>query len=63
MDKLVITGGTSLKGEVIISGAKNAAVAILPATLLVDGICTIENLPNISDIQISCKILEEIGVK
>ena len=63
MDKLVITGGTPLKGNVTISGAKNAAVAILPATLLVDGICTIENLPNISDIQISCKILEAIGVK
>lgn len=63
MDKLVITGGTPLKGEVAISGAKNAAVAILPATLLLDGVCTIENLPNISDIQISCKILEEIGVK
>ena len=63
MDKLVISGGTPLKGEVTIGGAKNAAVAILPATLLVNGICVIENLPNISDIQISCKILEKIGVK
>lgn len=63
MDKLVITGGTPLKGEVTISGAKNAAVAILPAALLIDGICTIDNFPNISDIQILCKILEEIGVK
>ena len=63
MDKLVITGGTPLKGEVIISGAKNAAVAILPATLLIDGICIIENLPNISDVKISCDILEQLGAK
>lgn len=63
LDKFVINGGTKLKGEVIIGGAKNAAVAILPAALLINGICTIENLPNISDIQISCKILEKIGVK
>ena len=61
MDKLVINGGTKLKGEVTISGAKNAAVAILPATLLVNGICTINNLPDISDVKISCKILEELG--
>ena len=51
MEKLVITGGTPLKGEVTISGAKNAAVAILPATLLIDGICTIDNVPNISDVK------------
>ena len=61
MDKLVINGGTRLKGEVIISGAKNAAVALIPATLLIDGICTITNVPNISDIKITCKILEELG--
>ena len=63
MEKLVVTGPTSLKGEVKIGGAKNAAVAILPATLLIDGICTIENLPNISDIKISCEILEKLGAK
>ena len=63
MEKLVVTGPTPLKGEVVISGAKNAAVAILPATLLIDGVCTIENLPNISDIQISCQILEKLGAK
>ena len=61
MDKLVITGKTPLKGDVVISGAKNAAVAILPATLLIDGICTIDNLPNISDVKIFCDILEELG--
>lgn len=63
MEKLVITGQTPLKGEVTISGAKNAAVAILPATLLIDGICTIENLPNISDVKMSCRILEGLGAK
>ncbi len=63
MEKLVVQGPTPLKGEVTISGAKNAAVAILPATLLIDGICTIENLPNISDVKISCEILKELGAK
>ena len=63
MDKLVIHGGSRLKGEVNISGAKNAAVAIIPATLLIDGVCTISNIPNISDVRISCKILEQLGAK
>ena len=63
LDKLVIKGPSKLKGEVTISGAKNAAVAILPATLLIDGICKIENLPNISDVKMSVKILEELGAK
>lgn len=63
MEKLVITGGTPLTGEVTISGAKNAAVAILPATLLINGICTINNLPNISDVKIYCEILEALGAK
>lgn len=61
MEKLVITGGTPLKGEISISGAKNAAVAILPATLLINGVCTIENLPNISDVKLYCNILESLG--
>ena len=63
MEKLVITGGTPLKGEVTISGAKNAAVAILPAALLINGTCTINNLPNISDVKIYCEILENLGAK
>ena len=63
MEKLVITGKTPLKGEVVISGAKNAAVAIIPATLLINGICTIENLPNISDVKLYCEILESLGAK
>ena len=63
MDKLVIKGKTPLKGEVSISGAKNAAVAILPAALLIDGISTIENLPNISDVKLLCEIIEALGAK
>ena len=61
MDKLVIKGGSHLKGEVIINGAKNAAVALIPATLLVEGVCTLSNVPKISDVRISCKILEQLG--
>ena len=63
MDKLVIKGGIPLKGEVTISGAKNAALAILPATLLMNDICTIENIPNISDVKLYCEILENLGAK
>lgn len=63
MEKIVVKGPTRLTGEVTINGAKNAAVAILPATLLIDGVCTIENVPNISDIKITCQILEGLGAK
>ena len=63
MEKLVINGPTPLKGEVNISGAKNSAVAILPATLLIDGVCTINNVPNIMDVKLSCEILEGLGSK
>ena len=63
MEKLVIEGGIPLKGNVEIIGAKNSAVALLPATLLINGIATINNLPNISDIKISCEILEGLGSK
>lgn len=61
MEKYIVMGGTPLKGEVTISGAKNAAVAILPATILAKGVCVIENLPNISDVSVSVKILSEMG--
>ena len=57
----MINGGVSLKGEVQIGGAKNAAVAIIPATILADGPCVLENIPNISDVSIILKILHEIG--
>ena len=63
MDKFVITGGHRLTGEVAISGAKNAAVAIIPAVALSDGICRIENIPNITDVTKMSEILREMGAK
>ena len=63
MTKYVIRGGHPLHGEVEISGAKNAAVAILPAALLVDGVCRIENVPNISDVTMILGILRDLGAK
>ncbi len=62
MEKFIIEGSTQLKGEVTISGAKNAAVGIIPATLLVNGVSRIENLPNIIDVKLFCEILKELGV-
>jgi len=59
--KYVINGGNQLNGEVEISGAKNAAVAIIPAALMVDGVCRIENLPQISDVSLLLNILREMG--
>lgn len=61
MEKLVIHGQKRLKGEVTVSGAKNAAVAILPATILSDGDCTIENIPDILDVSILKDILTDLG--
>ena len=61
MTKYVIQGGSPLFGEVNISGAKNAAVAIIPAALMVDGVCRIENIPQISDVTLCLKILEQLG--
>ncbi len=63
LDKYVIHGGTPLHGEVEISGAKNAAVAIIPAALMVDGVCRIENLPQISDTDMLLTILAELGAR
>ena len=63
MTKYVINGGSPLHGEVEISGAKNAAVAIIPAALMVDGVCRIENLPEISDCKTLLSILKEMGAK
>ena len=62
MARYEIKGGIPLRGKVAISGAKNAAVAILPAALLVDGVCRIENVPDISDVRILISILEDLGV-
>ncbi|MBQ2774751.1 MAG: UDP-N-acetylglucosamine 1-carboxyvinyltransferase [Clostridia bacterium] len=63
MEKLVINGGVALNGEVSISGAKNAVVAILPATILAQDVCIIENIPNISDVYYMTKILTQLGAE
>lgn len=61
MDCLVIKGGTRLKGEVKISGAKNAALPLMAATLLTNEECVLRNLPNLSDVRFMCRILESLG--
>ena len=63
MDQYIIHGGTTLRGEGEISGAKNAAVAIIPAALLVKGVCRIENIPQISDTDTLLTILVELGAR
>ena len=63
LNKYIIHGGRPLFGEVTISGAKNAAVAIIPAALLVDGVCRIENIPQISDVTLFFSILDELGAR
>ncbi|MCH4239827.1 MAG: UDP-N-acetylglucosamine 1-carboxyvinyltransferase [Oscillospiraceae bacterium] len=61
MDKFFISGGQQLQGEVRISGAKNAALAIIPAVLLSDDACRIENVPNITDVRAMIRILRDMG--
>ena len=61
MIRYTIQGGSPLNGTVTVSGAKNAAVAILPATVLVDGVCRIENVPDISDVRLLLKIIQNMG--
>ena len=63
LDKFVIKGGKRLNGKVEISGAKNAAVAILPAVLLADSPCVIENVPDISDVNAIFTVLKQLGAK
>ena len=63
MEKYIIRGGKPLNGEITISGAKNAAVAIVPAALMVEGPCIIENVPDIVDVKLQFDILSKMGVK
>lgn len=63
MKQYIVQGGNRLFGTINISGAKNAAVAILPATLLVNGTCRIENVPNISDVRLLLEILSNMGAE
>ena len=61
MDKFIINGGTPLRGEVQISGAKNAAVAIIPAAILAADKCILDNVPSISDVNVALEILADMG--
>lgn len=61
MDQMVIVGGNRLRGEVSISGAKNAALPILAATILTDGLCEIDNVPHLRDINTICQLLTQLG--
>jgi len=63
LEKFVINGGKPLRGEVRISGAKNAAVAILPAVMLADSPCVIENLPDISDVAAILNVMQSLGAQ
>ena len=62
-ERMLITGGNALEGEVRVSGGKNTAVAVIPATLLSDEPCTIENLPDIEDVHALVDILRSLGAK
>ena len=61
MTKYIVEGGRPLFGEIQISGAKNAAVAIIPAALMVSGPCRVENIPQISDVELLLAILRDLG--
>jgi UDP-N-acetylglucosamine 1-carboxyvinyltransferase len=63
VDKLIITGGVPLKGEIRVSGAKNAALPILAATLLSDGVVTVGNIPHLHDITTTMELLGRMGVE
>ena len=63
MTKYIVEGGRPLFGEIHISGAKNAAVAIIPAALMVSGPCRIENIPQISDVTLLLGILQDLGAR
>ncbi len=62
-ERMLVTGGHSLEGQVRVSGGKNTAVAVIPATLLSNEPCTIENLPDIEDVHALADILAELGAK
>ncbi len=63
MEKLVIKGGNPLNGTITVSGAKNAAVAIIPACILIKGRCRLENLPDIKDVKLYLDILRDLGAE
>ncbi|MBQ9308127.1 MAG: UDP-N-acetylglucosamine 1-carboxyvinyltransferase [Clostridia bacterium] len=62
-ERMLITGANPLEGEVHISGGKNTSVAVVPAVLLADDVCTIENIPDIEDVHALADILRSLGAK
>ena len=63
MDALLVTGGKHLKGRVRVSGAKNAALPIMAASLLADGPVRLKNVPNLADIRTMMRLLRELGMR
>ena len=61
MEKYIIRGGRPLMGDIDVSGMKNAAVPVILSTVLLDDVCTLENLPNILDVSYSLEILQSMG--
>ena len=61
MEKYIIRGGRPLMGDIEVSGMKNAAVPVILSTVLLDDVCTLENLPNILDVSYSLEILQSMG--
>lgn len=63
MDKLIVRGGTCLRGTVKVSGAKNAVLPIIAAALLSDGTCTLQDIPNLADVATICRVIEGLGAR
>ena len=63
MDKLIVRGGTCLRGTVKVSGAKNAVLPIITAALLSDGTCTLQDIPNLADVATICRVIEGLGAR
>ena len=63
LEKLLIRGGRKMHGEISVSGAKNAAVAIIPAALISDGVCVIDNIPDIDDVKVLAETMRSLGAE
>ena len=63
LERIVVTGGYPLSGEVAISGAKNAVLPIIAASLLSDGVCVLQDVPKLADVYIIQAVLESLGCK
>lgn len=63
MEKLIVRGGTSLRGAVKVSGAKNAVLPIIAASLLSDGSCTLQDIPSLADVATICRLIERLGAQ